>query len=119
MPDGADHRTSADLDEFRRVSLCRMAERVIGRQEKPLVAAGLDGRSRGRMGKAPGVPAPMQHVGAAAVAGEFRTAGRGDDRYLVQGFDDAARAQGDGTVADISDDIDTAPIEPFPDDGKG
>ena len=52
------------------VALERVAEGVVGGQEEPGVAAGLDDRAAGAVGEHPGVVGPVDGVGRAGLAGQ-------------------------------------------------
>ena len=65
------------------IALERMAEGVVGGQEKPGVAAGLDDGLAGAVGQRPGVVGPVDRVGAAVLAGQVGGGGAGYQEHLV------------------------------------
>ena len=65
MTDLAEHLAAIGLDHRRGVALERMTEGVVGGEEEPGVAAGLDDRLAGAVGQHPGVVGPVHGVGRA------------------------------------------------------
>ena len=59
----AEHLAAVLLDHRRGIALERVPECVIGREEEPVVAAGLHHRGAGAVGEHPGVISPMHGVG--------------------------------------------------------
>src|SRR3546814_7805918 len=66
MPHGTQHLATCRLDHGCGIALQRVAEGVVGCQEEPGVATGLDHRTAGAVGPRPGVVCPesAEHTSA-------------------------------------------------------
>ena len=79
----AHHLAAGGLDHLGGIGLQLLAERVVGRQEEPGLAALLDHRVAGALGQRHRVVGPMHRVGRALVVGERRGRGADDDERLL------------------------------------
>ncbi len=70
------------------------------------------------MGKAPGIPAPMDHVGAAALAREVGAAATVTSETLSFSSITLREPRAIEVFPDIGDDVDARLIEPLANDGQ-
>src|SRR3546814_2213649 len=70
MPHGTQHLATCRLDHGCGIALQRVAEGVVGCQEEPGVATGLDHRTAGAVGQRPGVVCPVDGMRRAGLAGD-------------------------------------------------
>ena len=86
MLDRAQHLAAAGLHHVGGVGLQRRAEGIVGRQEVPGLAAGLDHRVAGAARQRHGVVGVVQRIGRALLVGQRRRAGADhDNRFLLVG----------------------------------
>ena len=116
----AHYLAARGLDEFRYVAFERMAERIVGGEEEPGVAAGLDQLAAGADGQRVGVVGPVNAVGRALAAGEVGgRAGRYDDQRLLLLAQDFLHRQHRRGVRQVAHQIDVFDVEPPVDDVGG
>ena len=114
MLDAAEHLAAIGSHDRRRIALQRVAERVVGGQKEPAVAAGFGQCLAGAVGKHVGVIGEGNRVRRAGLAGEV---GRGGTRIEQDGvlfLDEIAHRQRDAGVRRIGDRIDLVDVDPLP-----
>ena len=79
----AQHLAAGFHHHLFRVALERVAEGIVGGEEEPGLAAGLDDRAAGAVRQHPGVVGPVDGVRRAGLAGEVRGRGARDEKRLV------------------------------------
>ena len=95
------------------VALERVAERIVGGQEEPRVAAGLHDRAAGAVGEHPGVVGPVDRVRRARLAGEVGRRGAGDEERLALVLGDLVDGQRHAGVRHVDDDVDLVDVVPL------
>ena len=101
MLDLAQHLAAGLGDDVGDVALQRVAEGIVGGEEEPALAAGLDDRRAGAVGQREGVVDPVHGVGVAELAGDV---GRG--RIGARGRSSSCRRR----RATVAIDEDEAPV---------
>ena len=96
-----------------------MAERIIGGEEEPAVAAALGDLLRGAGRERMGVEHPLHGVGRAELAVEIRRAGRMGDEQLLLLVGDVLHREPDGRDRHVDDQVDLVAVVPFPGDAGG
>ncbi len=105
---------AARLDHDRLgVALERVAERVVGGDEEPGVAAGLDDGVAGAVGEHPGVVGPVHGVRRARLSGEVRGGGAGDDERLALIAGDLVHGERDAGVRHVEDHVHLVDVVPL------
>ena len=100
-------------DDLRRIALERMAENIIGGEEKPCIAAALDhllGRADRERVR---VEHPLHRVGRTKFAVEICRAGRMGDKELFAVVGDLLNRQAYRRDRNVDDQIDLVDIVPF------
>ena len=108
----AEHLAAIGLDDIRDVAFERVAEGVIGGQEEPGVAAGLDHRRAGAVGQRRGVIDPVHRVRVAQFAGNVRRGRIGRQINLVLLAGDAHRRDRRRRGAGAEDNVDLVDVVP-------
>ncbi len=96
-----------------------MAEQVIGGDEEPAVASGLDDRTAHRVRVAVGVVGPVRGVGRAGFAGDVRARRIGHDHDLLEALRHLHAGQRRGRGRHVDDHVDAFTLVPFAGDGGG
>ena len=110
------HLAAVGVDDRGGVALQRRAEGVVGGQEEPGVAAGLDQRLPVPLGQHVGVVGPVHGVGRALRVGEIGGRRAGIDVDAVLFLDDVVDGERHAGVRHVDDDVDLVDIEPLPRD---
>ncbi len=105
------------LDISLRLRLDPLAERIIDREEVPVLAATRHHRGRGGVAGRPGVVDPLDGVWRAGLAGEIRARGRGRQEGHAAVAQERVDGETDGRVRHVDDGIDALDVEPFARDG--
>ena len=116
MPDGTEHLAAGLRHQGRRVTLERMPERIVRRDEEPRVPSPLDHRAAGAVRERPGVVGPVNGVGRALRSGQIRGATAGIDEDLVPLPGDAVDGERHRRGRHVQDDVDAILIVPLPRD---
>ena len=114
MRDRSDHLAAIADNHFRGVTLQGMAERVIGGQEKPGIAAAFDHLLRGADGKGVGVEHPLHRIGRAELAVEIGRAGRMGDEELLAIIGHLLNRQADRRNRHVDNQVDVIDVVPLP-----
>ena len=101
------------FDDRRRVALERVAEGIVGGEEEPSVAAGLDHRRSRSVRQHPGVIGPVDGVGIALGARQIGGGGAGDDERLVLVAGDGGHRERDARVRHVDDHVDFVDVVPL------
>ena len=96
------------------VALEGVAERIIGGEEEPRIAAGLHDRFSGPVGERPGVVGPVDRVGGAFRTGEIRGRRAGDEKYLILVAHDLVHGERDRGRRHVDDHVDLVDVDPGP-----
>ena len=100
--------------EFRGVALQCVAERVVGGDEEPGIAARFHHGPAGRLRQHGGVVGPVDGVGVALRAGQIGRCGAGIHINLVPVLGDAGDRQADARIRAVEDDVDAVAVVPLP-----
>ena len=113
----AEHLAAGAGDEARGILLQRMAERIVGGDEEPGVAAFLHRRIDHAVRHRPGVVDEVEMVRSAIAAGDVGRCGAGEDRHLVLLLHQVGDRECRRGQRHIGDDIDALVVEPVARDG--
>ena len=114
MLDAAEHLAAIGSHDRRRIALQRVAERVVGGQKEPAVAAGFGQCLAGAVGKHVGVVGDRHRIRRAGLAGEIGGGGAGIHQHNVLLTHEGADGQRHAGVRRIGDCIDLVDIDPLP-----
>ena len=114
MAHAAEHFAAVGDHDLGRVALERLAERVVGREEEPGVAAGLDHRLAGAVGEHPGVVGPLDRIRRAFRSGEIGACRPRAQEHFILLAGDLADRQCDARRRHVDDDVDMVDVVPLP-----
>ena len=100
------------------VALERLAERVVGGDEEPRVAARLDDRAAGAVGQHPRVVGPVHGVGRARLAGQVRRRRARREERLALVLGDLVDGERDAGIRHVDDHVDLVDVVPLARDGR-
>ena len=115
--DFAEHLAAAGFDEAGDVAGQRVAESVVGGDEEPAIAAGLDHGAAGGFAEHEGVIRPVDGLGVAERAAEVRGGAAGVDVGLVLFLGDGGDRERHGGTAAFHDDVNAVAVVPLARDG--
>ena len=104
------------IDDRGGVALERMTEGIVGGEEEPGVAAGLDQRLAGAVGEHPGVVGPVDGVGRAFRSGEIGDAAPETRNTLFFSRADLVDGKRHAGIRHVDDHVDMIDVVPLPRD---